>query len=249
MPSRRSVLSASAAYFAGILPRIKSIFETKENSSQPLVEFTWMSPYGLPRTVEFGYSDIPLANEINRNPVNVVVDSQNDPAAKEFAKELERIDKSYTTDVSTETIRAVRQNINFVEDFESTIFPEFPRYPSETTKIKAGDCTDMVILASGALTNLDIDHYVILYETHAAVLIREVFANGDDGLRYEIDGNTYAYTELTSNRPIGNTPDEFMNEPPLCIIDPFEKKVVRANITQLPTSFMKGALEYFRHIF
>lgn len=250
MPSRRDVLRASAAFSTGIFPNIRSIFNSNEHKmSDDQVDFTWKSQNDLLYSVEFGYSLPNLQNTINRNPIHVVFEASEDPASKKFAKELENLEADYGIDLVTETIRSVRQNTEFVRDYKATPFPEFPRYPSETVKPKSGDCTDMVILASGALTNLGIDHYVILYVTHAAILIREDAANGDSGLRYEIDGDTYAYTELTANRPTGNTSPEFMDLDTLFILDPFEKEVVRSYPERLPSSFLKGGLRYFTGIF
>lgn len=250
MPSRRDVLRASAIFSTGILPDIESIFTNDEKDiSKEQIDFTWRSQNDLLYSVEFGYSPPNLLNKVNRNPINVVFEAPEDPASKEFARELEKLDEYYGIDLVTETIRSVRQNTEFVLDYKATPFPEFPRHPSETVQPKSGDCTDMVILASGALTNLDIDHYVILYVTHAAILIREEDANGDSGLRYEIDGDTYAYTELTSNRRTGNTAEKFMDLDTLFILDPFEKEVVRSHPERLPSSFLTGGIRYFTSIF
>jgi len=63
--------------------------------------------------------------------------------------------------------RYVVENYDYYSDPRSS---EFIQPPSETLKIKGGDCEDLTILLSSLLENLGIKTYIVLTETHAYCL-------------------------------------------------------------------------------
>jgi len=67
--------------------------------------------------------------------------------------------------------RYVIENYDYYSDPRSR---EFIQSPSETMKIKGGDCEDLTILLSSLLENLGVKTYIILTETHAYCLACDV---------------------------------------------------------------------------
>ncbi len=67
--------------------------------------------------------------------------------------------------------RYVIENYDYYSDPRSR---EFIQSPSETMKVKGGDCEDLTILLSSLLENLGIKTYLVLTETHAYSLACDV---------------------------------------------------------------------------
>ena len=67
--------------------------------------------------------------------------------------------------------RCVVENYDYYSDPRSS---EFIQSPSETMKVKGGDCEDLTILLSSLLENLGVKTYIVLTETHAYCLACDV---------------------------------------------------------------------------
>lgn len=129
------------------------------------------------------------------------------------------------------------QNIPFTNDFITTGYDEYPRYPLETLIDGGGDCEDTSILASSLLKLMGFDTVLLSYPNHMAVGISITNISGS---YYSSDGKHYYYVETTGkNWKIGEIPPEYKDlsvtilslEPKPIITHSWESKSVAYTMT------------------
>lgn len=108
------------------------------------------------------------------------------------------------------------QSLNYMSDYETTGYDEYPKYPLETLYDKGGDCEDMSILLASLLTELGYGTALICFDDHMGVGIK----GSDDlpGYYFEKYGTRYYYIETTSpGWSIGEIPDEYIDDQALLL--------------------------------
>ena len=103
------------------------------------------------------------------------------------------------------------QSIPYNNDFLTTGYNEYPRYPLETLVDGSGDCEDTSILAASLLKLMGIDAVMLSYPNHMAVGIS---ITNISGTYYVSDGKNYYYVETTGkNWKLGEIPLEYKDLP------------------------------------
>ncbi len=98
------------------------------------------------------------------------------------------------------------QNLNYYDDYTSTGYSEYPKYPIETLFDKGGDCEDTSILLASLLSKLGYKTALIVFSDHMAVGV----AGDYRGESYTLDGVEYYYIETTGTGwSIGAVPQEY----------------------------------------
>jgi predicted transglutaminase-like cysteine proteinase len=129
------------------------------------------------------------------------------------------------------------QNIPYTNDFITTGYDEYPRYPLETLIDGGGDCEDTSILAASLLKLMGFDTVLLSYPNHMAVGISITNISGS---YYASDGKHYYYVETTGkNWRIGEIPPDYKDlsvtilslEPKPIITHSWESKSVAYTMT------------------
>lgn len=132
--------------------------------------------------------------------------TSDDRVVREVAASFERTRADLGLD-RAETAKLVLsfvQNIDYVEDSESTLRDEYWRYPVETLQDRVGDCEDKVFLFASVMEAMGFDVVALYFEGHAAAGID---LEGATGSHYRFEGRDYYFCETTARGwAIGESP-------------------------------------------
>ncbi|MDD2339578.1 MAG: hypothetical protein PHG79_04775 [Methanosarcina sp.] len=104
------------------------------------------------------------------------------------------------------------QSLNYISDFESSGYDQYPHFPYETLYINGGDCEDTSILSVAILQEMGYDAVLLELPEHMALGIK--CGSEQKGRSFEYEGSNYYYLETTgSNWQIGEIPKEYADQP------------------------------------
>jgi len=194
------------------------------------VSYTYYYPYYMRRTVSLTISvaDYEYYKSIIRYPIysdSQYADYANDPSDDDYIRSVAEILRGKAVEYSLSESQTVDmvicfvQYLTYMDDYATTGYLEYPKYPIETLYDKGGDCEDTSILLTSLLSELGYNTVLIAFEDHMAAGIAD---NGTySGAYYEYNGVKYFYIETTGTGwEIGELPYEYYEqEATLCKVN------------------------------
>ncbi len=125
------------------------------------------------------------------------------------------------TDNAPAFILSFVQSLDYLDDYETTGYQEYPKYPVETLMDKGGDCEDVAALYASLMGALGYDTALIYIPTTATTAHMMVGITGDftgAGL-YDDQHTKYFIAECTAKGwKIGDIPANIVFDPTECLI-------------------------------
>ncbi|AGN26323.1 hypothetical protein A3207_00740 [Candidatus Methanomassiliicoccus intestinalis] len=194
--------------------------KTDTGIEETLVSHTYSWVYERERyvlTAEFSQSEYLAARAENRGTVTLssyadYIDCRSVSALAESLAE-------YTDDTPAFILSFV-QSLEYIDDYESTGYQEYPKYPIETLVDGGGDCEDVAALYSSLMGALGYDTALIYIPTSAttAHMVSGIAGDFTGAGLYDSSRTKYFIAECTARWEIGDVPQGVVFDPELCLV-------------------------------